>query len=159
MIKNNVIRFLESKNIRFTVFELPKEKLGATQTAELLSVSADVVFKSIVILREKKGKPIVAMVPGSKEVDLKKLASLVGEKKLHVPSEREVEKLTGLLSGGISPLALIHKGFEMVLDQSSQFLEDLHISGGERGVNLRIPVKDLIFILQPKIADISQTVG
>jgi len=155
MVKNNVIRLLKSRKTRFTSFDLPKEKLNAIQTASILNVSPDKVFKSIVILRGKKGKPILAIVPGPREVDLKKLANLLGEKKLSVLSEREVEQVTGLQVGGISPLALIGKGFEMVLDQSAHLYEDIHISGGQRGLNLLINVQDLISLIYPKISDIT----
>ena len=84
------------------------------------------------ISREKKGKSIIAIVPGPKEVDLKKLANLLDEKKLYLPSEKEVEAITGLQVGVISPLALINKGFQMVLDSSALSYNQIHISGGQR---------------------------
>jgi Cys-tRNA(Pro)/Cys-tRNA(Cys) deacylase len=159
MIKNNVIRLLESRKARFKVLELPKDKLSAIETASFLNVPVENVFKSIVIQSAKKGKPILAIVPGSMEVDMKKLAIHVGEKRLHIPSEREVEQLTGLQVGGISPVALIGKGFEMVLDRTALLYEDIHLSGGERGLNLLINVQDLISLVDPKIADITRPAG
>jgi len=155
MIKNNVIRLLESRSIQFKSLELPMEKLSALQTASFLNVPVENVFKSIVIQREKKPKPILAIVPGSMEVDLKKLANLLGEKKLHIPSEREVERLTGLQVGGISPLALTNMGFDMVLDLSALLHEKIHISGGQRGLNLLILVQDLISLINPQVSDIA----
>jgi Cys-tRNA(Pro)/Cys-tRNA(Cys) deacylase len=155
MIKNNVIRLLESRNIQFKSFELPAEKLSASQTASLLNVPVENVFKSIVIQREKKSKPILAIVPGSMEVDLKKLANVLGEKRLHISAEREVEQLTGLQVGGISPLALMNMGFDMVLDQSALQHEEIHISGGQRGLNLLIFVQDLISLINPQVSDIT----
>jgi Cys-tRNA(Pro)/Cys-tRNA(Cys) deacylase len=155
MIKNNIIRLLESRNARFKSIELPVEKLSAIETASFLKVPVENVFKSIVIQGEKKGKPILAIVPGSMEVDIKKLAKLVEQKRLHIPSEREVEQLTGLQVGGISPLALMNKGFTMILDLSARQYEDIHISGGQRGLNLLINVEDLITLIGPVIADIT----
>ena len=155
MIKNNIIRLLESRNARFKSIELPVEKLSAIETASFLKVPVENVFKSIVIQGEKKGKPILAIVPGSMEVDINKLAKLVEQKRLHIPSEREVEQLTGLQVGGISPLALMNKGFTMILDLSARQYEDIHISGGQRGLNLLINVEDLITLLGPVIADIT----
>jgi Cys-tRNA(Pro)/Cys-tRNA(Cys) deacylase len=155
MIKNNIIRLLESRNARFKSIELPVEKLSAIETASFLKVPVENVFKSIVIQGEKKGKPILAIVPGSMEVDINKLAKLVEQKRLHIPSEREVEQLTGLQVGGISPLALMNKGFTMILDLSARQYEDIHISGGQRGLNLLINVEDLITLIGPVIADIT----
>ena len=86
---------------------------------------------------------------------MNKLANLLNEKKLNFPSEKEVELITGLQVNGISPLTLIHKGFTIVLDYSAQFFEDIHISGGQRGLNLLIIVQDLISLINPKIAEIT----
>ncbi len=117
----------------------------------LLNVPLEQVFKSIVVKREGKGKPILAVVPGSAEVDLKSLAKALGEKKLHLPTEREAEQLTGLQVGGISPLALINKGFQVVLDSSAGKYQEIHISGGQRGLNIRLPVEALISLTHARV--------
>jgi Cys-tRNA(Pro)/Cys-tRNA(Cys) deacylase len=153
---NNVIRLLESKKIPFQVFELPAEKLGAIETAQILGISPEIVYKTIVVTREKPGKPILAMIPGSYEVDLKALAQAIGEKKVHLPTEREAETLTGLQAGGISPLALINRGFQTILDDAAIQHEQIHISGGQRGINVRLPVSALILLTNAKTAQISR---
>jgi Cys-tRNA(Pro)/Cys-tRNA(Cys) deacylase len=144
MVKNNVTRLLAARNIPFTVFELPVEKLGAARTAELLGVSLELVYKTIVVKRPGKGKPILAVIPGLEEVDLKSLAKAVGEKKLLLPTEKEAERLTGLQAGGISPLALIGRRFEVVLDSAAEGHPEIHISGGQRGLNICLPAADLV---------------
>lgn len=153
---NNVTRLLDSRKIRYTTFDLPVEKLGALKTAQLLGVPAEVVFKTIVVFREKAGKPILAVVPGNHELDLKALAASLGEKKVHLPTQREAEEATGLQAGGISPLALLQKGFQVVIDQSAQNFSEIHISGGQRGLNLRLPVKDLAELTRARFALVSQ---
>jgi Cys-tRNA(Pro)/Cys-tRNA(Cys) deacylase len=154
MIKNNVTRLLDAQKISYTAFELPAEKLGALETARLLRVPPEQVFKTIVVTREGKGKPILAIVPGTGEVDLKALARAVGEKKLSLPTEREAEKLTGLQAGGISPLALLNRGFQMVMDSSAESFESIHVSGGQRGLNICLPVSALEDLTHPLIAEI-----
>ena len=144
MITNNVTRLLDSKKIAYTAYELPAEKLGAEETARILAIPLDIVFKTIVVLREKPGKTILAIVPGTGEVDLKAVALTLGEKKVHLPTQAEAEKLTGLQAGGISPLALINRGFTILLDRSALTHEEIHISGGQRGLNIRLPVTALI---------------
>ena len=142
---------LEAKKIPISAYELPAEKLGAVETARLLGAPLEQVFKTIVVKREGKGKPILALVPGSAEVDLKQLAKALGEKKLFLPTEREAEQLTGLQAGGISPLALINKGFQVVLDSSAQNFTEIHVSGGQRGLNIRLPVDALVRLLNARI--------
>lgn len=153
---NNVTRLLDSRKIKYQAYETPAEKLGALETAKLLNIDAEVVFKTIVVTREKPKKPLLAVVPGPANVDLKRLAAALGEKKVHLPTEREAEQLTGLQAGGISPLALINKGFQVVLDASAQKFTEIHVSGGQRGLNIKLPVADLIKLTNARVALISQ---
>jgi len=155
MKSNNVTRLLESRKIPFTAFELPPEKLSALEAAQLMGVPSEQVYKTIVMTREGKGKSILALVPGPDEVNLKALARAIGEKKVHLPTEREAERLTGLQAGGISPLALLNRGFQVVLDASAQALEHIYISGGQRGLDIRLPVRDLVAITDASFAEIS----
>jgi Cys-tRNA(Pro)/Cys-tRNA(Cys) deacylase len=165
MVKpNNITRLLDAHHIPYTAFELPAEKLGAQETARLLGVSAEKVFKTIVVTRENPDerparsrytRPILAVVPGTTQVELKKLARAVGEKKLYLPSGREAEQITGLLAGGISPLALLHHGFQVVIDELAQIFDEIHISGGQRGLNICLPVTALIELTGASLADIS----
>ncbi len=153
-IANNVTRLLDSRRIKYTAFELPAEKLGAIETAKRLNVPVQMVFKTIVAARDKPGKPILAVIPGDCELDLKALASYLGEKKMRLPTQKEAEQMTGLLAGGISPLALINKGFQVVIDNSAQNFDMIHVSGGQRGLNLRLPVQALADLTRARFAEI-----
>jgi Cys-tRNA(Pro)/Cys-tRNA(Cys) deacylase len=153
---NNVTRFLDARKIPYQVYETPAEKLGALEAARLLNVPPEIVFKTIVVVREKPKKPVLAVVPGPSNVDLKVLAAALNDKKVHLPTEREAEQLTGLQAGGISPLALINKGFQVVIDSSAQNFAEIHVSGGQRGLNIKLPVADLIKLTNARVAKISQ---
>ena len=159
---NNITRLLDARKIAYIAFETPAEKLGALETAEFLKVAPESVFKTIVVTRDKptsspKGKkPILAVIPGPNSVDLKLLAAALGEKKVHLPTEREAEQLTGLQAGGISPLALINKGFQVVVDSAAQRYDEIHISGGQRGLNIKLPVADLIKLTNARLGSISK---
>jgi len=153
-MKNNITRLLDQRKIKYTAFELPAEKLGAEVTAEMLNVPPEIVFKTIVIKREGKGRPVLAVVPGNAEVDLKLLAKAVGEKKVLITTQKEAEQLTRLQAGGISPLALLNRGFQVVLNQSAQNYPEIHISGGQRGLNIRLPVEDLVKLTNAQLAEI-----
>jgi len=155
MPANNVTRLLDSRKISYTAFELPAEKLNATETARLLGVPAESVYKTIVVTRPKPGKPILAVIPGTHRVDLKLLATALNEKKVSLPTEREAEQLTGLQAGGISPLALLNKGFQVLIDASAQNLVEVHVSGGQRGLNIRLPVTALAELTRARFAKIS----
>ncbi len=87
---------------------------------------------------------------------VKKLAAALGEKKVSLPTEREAETLTGLQAGGISPLALINKGFQVVIDSAAQQQAQIHISGGQRGLNIRLAVSDLARLTRARFAAITK---
>jgi Cys-tRNA(Pro)/Cys-tRNA(Cys) deacylase len=151
---NNVTRMLDAKKIMYTAHELPEEKLGAERSAEILGVPARQVFKTIVAVRTGPGKPILAVVPGDSELDLKLAAKTVGEKKLKVASHQQAEELTGLQTGGISPLALINKGFQILIDHSALEYKTIFVSGGQRGLNIEISPKDLTTLTNARPAEL-----
>ena len=151
---NNVTRFLDARKISYTAFETPPEKLGAMETAHFLDVEPASVFKTIVVTRDRPKKPLLVVVPGPLNVDLKLLASTLGEKKVYLPTEREAEQLTGLQAGGISPLALINKGFQVLIDSSAQDYSAIHVSGGQRGLNICLSPQDLAELTNARFAPV-----
>jgi len=154
-VTNNITRFLDARKVAYVAQELPHEKLGAVEAAKYMGVSSDQVFKTIVVTREKK-KPVLAVIPGPRVVDLKLLAVFLAEKKVSLPTEREAEALTGLQAGGISPLALINKGFQVVIDSAAQGYEKIYISGGQRGLDIQLPVTDLAKLTNARFGNISR---
>jgi Cys-tRNA(Pro)/Cys-tRNA(Cys) deacylase len=152
--RNNVTRLLDARHIPYQVFELSPEKHSAEETAALLGVPEDHVYKTLVVLREAKGKkPLLVMTPGGRELDLKRLAAALGEKKLKMATQQEAETLTGLLTGGISALALLNKGFEICLERAALDLPFIHVSAGQRGADLRLKPQDLTTVTNCKLVD------
>ena len=154
-IVNNVTRMLDAKNISYQAYALPEEKFGAVEAAIHLGVSPGKVFKTIVAIRTTPGKPILAVIPGDTELDLKLLAEVLKEKKIKLASHQQAEELTGLQTGGISPLALINKGFQILLDQKALQNGTIFISGGQRGLNIELSPQDLIKLTNARAALIS----
>ena len=154
-VKNNVTRLLDSRNIAYTTSEYDGAQFhSAEEVARLIGVPVEQVYKTIVVLREDKTrKPLLVMVAAPREIDLKKLAASVGEKKLKIAKHDEAEALTGLQVGGISALALLSKPFEVCLDRSALDFEQIHISGGQRGLDVQIGVKDLMALTKAKAVE------
>jgi Cys-tRNA(Pro)/Cys-tRNA(Cys) deacylase len=156
MVKNNVTRLLENRGIPYQAFELPKEKLSGMEAAVYLGVKPEKVYKTIVVKRQKPGKPVLALVPAPREVDLKGLSRALGEKKVHLATQKEAEQITGLQTGGISPLALLNRRFQVIIDITAQSLEDIYISGGQRGLNICLATQALIELTNADLAAISR---
>ena len=153
--KTNVTRLLDSRGVRYISHDLPPEKYTALEIAERLNVSPDLVFKTIVITRIGPGKPILALVPAAKTVDLKRMARACGEKKVSLPTQKEAEKITGLRAGGISPLALLNRGFDLWIDSSALEHQDIVISGGEWGLQIQLPAEALLSLAEARTGEIS----
>jgi len=155
-IANNVTRMLDAQGVHYEVFALPPEKLSALEAAALMQADPELVFKTVVVLAESPRKPLLVLVSGLSVVDLKKVASALGEKKVRLPTEREAEALTGLQAGGISPLALLNKGFRTLIDLAAREHADIHVSGGERGLNIKLSVEDLARLTGARFAELSR---
>ena len=154
-MRNQVTQFLDKQKILYQIHQLPAEKLSAEEAAEYLQVSPSIVYKTMVVIGRNSEKRYLAVLPGPKLLDLKVLARLLGEKKLIIPKMREAEAITGLKAGGISPLALLHRNFSIIIDSSSLNYDEIIISGGQRGINIQLPVDHLISLTSAKVALIS----
>lgn len=145
--KTNAMRALDARKVAYQTFTYSAEIHSADGAAEALGVSPSVVYKTLVVLSESgQGRPLLVMVPGNHELDLKVLGQAVGEKKLRMASQREAESLTGLLVGGISALALLNKNFRIFVDKSALQTPQMYVNGGQRGLNLRLAPHDLLAV-------------
>jgi Cys-tRNA(Pro)/Cys-tRNA(Cys) deacylase len=150
--KTNAMRVLESRKIPYEVFTFSPEIHSATGVAEVVGLPPDQVYKTLVVLRSK-GKPMLAMIAGDLELDLKQVAQAVGEKKVRMALHREAEELTGLQVGGISALALLNRPFEVFIDRRATELSHVLVSAGQRGINLRLAVPDLIRVTRARVIE------
>ncbi|HLY30788.1 MAG TPA: aminoacyl-tRNA deacylase [Ktedonobacterales bacterium] len=143
--KTMAMRALDARHISYEVFTYPEAIHSAEEVAALLGVEPQRVFKTLVALADG-ARHLLIVTPGDRELDMRLVARAVGAKSAQMASQREAERLTGLKVGGISPLALLNQRFEVYLDAPGAALEELYINGGQRGVNLRLRVADLLVV-------------
>jgi Cys-tRNA(Pro)/Cys-tRNA(Cys) deacylase len=154
MHKTNSMRILDARRIAYTAFTYDDSIHSGAGVAVALGVPVGQLFKTLVVLRDR-GRPILAIIPSDRELDLKKMAAAAREKRVRMATQREAEAKTGLLVGGISALALLDKGFDVFLDTAAQQFAELYVSAGQRGVNLRLRVDDLTAVTKATIAALS----
>jgi Cys-tRNA(Pro)/Cys-tRNA(Cys) deacylase len=145
--KTNAMRVLDQHRIPYDAHFYSPERHSADEVAHIIGVDPARVFKTLVVLPESgSGRPMLVLVPGDSELNLKLLGTQpgVGEKRLRMATQREAESLTGLLVGGISPLALLHKGFRIFIDRSAFDRDTIYLSAGQRGINLSLATADLL---------------
>lgn len=150
--KLNSMRVLDQRQVNYVVREYPETIHSADGVADHFGLPRDQVYKTLVVL-PNQGKAILVLVAGSRELDLRKLAKAIGQKKVQMATKKEAEALTGLQTGGISPLALLHKNFPVYIDRPALALERILVSAGKRGVNLELSVQELIAIIKAKLVE------
>jgi Cys-tRNA(Pro)/Cys-tRNA(Cys) deacylase len=139
------LRLLEQRRIPHAVFEFDAAFRSAQEVARVTGMPSDQVLKTLVIEQDPpKGKPFLLMMPSSLEVDLKVLAASLGSKSLRIASHRDAEAHTGLKVGGISALALLAKGFPVLIEETATLFDEVLVSAGQRGFNVRLTLVDLL---------------
>jgi Cys-tRNA(Pro)/Cys-tRNA(Cys) deacylase len=132
------------QDVAHEVIQFPDGMRDAAEIARHLDLPAGQLYKTLVVIRPERGKPILVMTPAEEQLDLKKVAAAAGEKKLTMATHAEAEKLTGLQVGGISALALLNQGFEIFIDESALLFDEIYVSGGQRGLDVKLAVDDLL---------------
>ncbi len=119
----------------------PKSKAYGEEAAERLDVSFDRLFKTLVVSLDNKSLA-VAVVPVSKQLNLKSFAKSIKAKKVKMADKTKVERSTGYLLGGVSPIGQ-KKRLLTIIDESSLSFDTIYVSAGKRGLQMELSPKDL----------------
>ncbi len=139
------VRLLEQRKVPHELFAFDSAIRSAEEVARVTGMPAAAVYKTLVVEEDPpKGNPRLFMAPSDSALDLKALAAALGLKKLRMASHRDAERHTGLQVGGISALALLGKGFPVYIDAACQDLDFILVSAGQRGLDVRLAVSDLL---------------
>jgi Cys-tRNA(Pro)/Cys-tRNA(Cys) deacylase len=143
--KLNSMRLLDREGITYEVLHFPDTIHSALGVAAHLGIPASQVYKTLVLITAKK-TPILVIVPADQQIEIKHLGKLLGDKKLRMATQNEAEALTGLKVGGISALALHQRHFPTYIDHSAAGFDTILVSAGQRGIDLRLRVADVVRI-------------
>jgi Cys-tRNA(Pro)/Cys-tRNA(Cys) deacylase len=133
---------------------VPSGSSYGEEAAEVLGVEASQVCKTLVA--SVGGSLVVAVVPVNTSLDLKALASAMGEKKAQMADTAEAERATGYVVGGISPLGQ-KQSLPTVIDSSVRDLDAVFVSGGRRGLEVELSASDLAALTGGRFAPIGRT--
>ena len=153
--KTNVMRVLDSKKIEYKSHNyLASGAVSGTEVAHVLGQNPDSVFKTLVTVSKSK-KYYVFLVPVEKELDLKKAAAVVGEKKIEMLKSKELLGLTGYIHGGCSPIGM-KKFFRTTVDETAKNYETIMFSAGKIGYQVEMNPADLEKVIRFEYADITE---
>ena len=154
METTNAMRLLKQAGVEFgeSGYEVDENDLSGVHAAELLGVEVERVFKTLVT-RSDKGHLYVFCIPAAEELDMKKCAAAVGEKKLEMIHVKELQPLTGYIRGGCSPIGM-KKKYPTVIDETALLSDTIYVSAGLRGRQIIIAPEALAEFVGAKFADV-----
>jgi Cys-tRNA(Pro)/Cys-tRNA(Cys) deacylase len=152
--KTNALRILDSLSIPYgtAAYPVAEEHADAGQVAQVLGVSAELVFKTLVA-RDDGGGILVFCVPGTSELDLKKAAKAAEAKKVDLIALKDLLPLTGYVRGGCSPVGM-KKRFPVWVDEIAAAYERIYVNAGVRGLQMVVAPADLLRATDARYADL-----
>ncbi len=154
MKKTNAMRILDREKVKYNAIEyhVDEADLSAIHVAASLGQDIAKVFKTLVLEGDKTGY-IVACIPGADEVNLKKLASVSGNKKCAMVPMKNILGLTGYIRGGCSPVGM-KKHFPTYIHETAENFDTIYISAGVRGMQVEVNPNDLIDVASAELCDL-----
>ncbi|WP_342433674.1 Cys-tRNA(Pro) deacylase [Neobacillus sp. FSL H8-0543] len=153
-VKTNAIRILDAKKIAYEVLTYDNKdgKIDGITVAGKVGRNPNMVYKTLVAQGASKNI-FVFIIPVEAELDLKKAARAAGEKNVEMIPVKDIQKWTGYIRGGCSPVGM-KKDYRTFLDESCRLLEEIVVSAGKIGVQMALKPEDLITIAKIEIVDL-----
>lgn len=154
MSKTNAIRILELHKVKFDTinYEVDESDLSGETVALKVGVNPETVFKTLVCIGDKTGH-VVFCIPVTQELNLKKAAAASGNKKVEMIRLKDLLPLTGYIRGGCSPIGM-KKLFPTYIDETAQLFENICVSAGVRGTQMKLSADDLLKLVNGVYADL-----
>jgi Cys-tRNA(Pro)/Cys-tRNA(Cys) deacylase len=153
-VKTNAVRILDSKKISYQLMTYDNNdgKIDGVSVAHKINKDPQMVYKTLVAQGSSKDL-YVFIIPVAEELDLKKAAKAANEKKIEMIPVKDIQKWTGYIRGGCSPVGM-KKQYSTFIDEGASELETIVVSGGKIGVQVELAVQDLQMITEASIVEI-----
>ncbi|MDH4619641.1 Cys-tRNA(Pro) deacylase [Brevibacillus sp. AY1] len=154
--KTNAMRILDKEKIAYTMmtYKTDDGKIDGVSVAAKIGREPGVVYKTLISQGASKAY-YVFVIPVEAELDLKKAAKAVGEKKIDMIPVKEITQVSGYIRGGCSPIGM-KKQFPTMIDEQAQTLETMIVSGGQIGIQIELQVENLVKATKAAFADVTQ---
>ncbi len=152
--KTNAVRIVESLGIKHEIisYDYDDDSLSAVAVAKKLACPEEQIFKTLVTTGNNH-EHFVFIIPGNSELDLKKAAKVSGNKKIDMIKLKDLVPLTGYLHGGCSPIGM-KKNLPQFIDEYCLVYDQIYVSAGLRGLQLKLAPTDLINICDAQTGDL-----
>ena len=152
--KTNAMRILDKNKINYEVitYDISDDKIDGISVAEKTGQDMKEVYKTLVTQGVSR-ELYVFVIPVDKELDLKEAAKSAGEKSLQMIHVKDITKYTGYIRGGCSPVGM-KKLYKTFIQEEARDLENICVSGGKKGLQVKLEPMDLIKIINGSFADV-----
>lgn len=152
--KTNVARLLDKAAIKYELipYVVDENDLSAIHVAKMLNEPVERVFKTLVLKANKTGF-FVCVIPGDKEVDLKKAARMSGNKSCEMIHMKDLLSVAGYIRGACSPVGM-KKAYPTFFHETLLDYDFIYVSAGQRGLQIKIAPKDLVGYVGGTVGDI-----
>ncbi|MBY6053655.1 Cys-tRNA(Pro) deacylase [Cytobacillus firmus] len=152
--KTNAMRILDAQKVVYELITYDSQdgKIDGVSVAEKIGKDPKAVYKTLVAKGVTK-QVFVFIIPVTEELDLKKAAKAAGEKKVEMIPVKDIQKLTGYIRGGCSPVGM-KKQYPSFIDAKAQELELIIVSGGKIGMQMELKLDDLQKAIGAELADL-----
>ncbi|TDM49356.1 Cys-tRNA(Pro) deacylase [Macrococcoides goetzii] len=153
-VKTNALRKLDQKKISYETFtySIEDDQVDGITVANKIGQPVEEVYKTLVL--QGKNSHYVAVIPVEATLNIKAISKVVGENKLEMLAVKNLEKTTGYIRGGCSPVGM-KKQFPTVIDASAQVHEKIIVSAGQIGIQMKVNVDELIKLINAKVSPIT----
>ena len=154
--KTNALRLLDAAGIPYETreYEFDDDHPTGLHSQELDPALRERMFKTLVLRGEKRGI-LVFVLPVSEELDLKKCAAAAGDKRVEMVHMKEILGLTGYVRGGCSPVGM-KKKYPTIFDETALLYDEILVSAGQRGLQMRVSAQALIDFTDGLCADVTK---
>lgn len=155
-VKTNAMRILDAKKVSYEMLTYDNKdgKIDGVSVAEKIGRDPIQVFKTLVAQGASKNI-YVFVIPVAEELDLKMAAKAAGEKNIEMLPVKDIQKWTGYIRGGCSPIGM-KKEYQTFLDESARTLDSIIVSGGKIGVQIVLDPSQLTEVIKADIVPISK---
>lgn len=154
MTKTNAQRMLDAAGIKYETveYDVDESDLSGVHAAQVSGIDPDLMFKTLVGKNER-GEFLVFCIPVAEELDLKKCAAVAKCKSVALIPVKELLPATGYIRGGCSPVGM-KKRFPTFFDDTSELFDEIYVSAGMRGHQMKVATSELLRYLGAVSADL-----
>ena len=153
-VKTNAMRILDSNKINYNLITYDNKdgKIDGISVAEKIDRNVESVYKTLVTQGNSK-ELYVFVIPVAEELDLKKSAKACGEKKLEMIHVKDINKFTGYIRGGCSPIGM-KKLYRTFIHVKAKELGNIVVSAGKIGFQIELNPNGLIKVIKGEFFDL-----